>query len=80
MIRACVDTHVLVWYLSKPARLARRARRLLREADALEFVLLSALTDPFDRMVAAAARVAGAPLLTADTRIRESALVETIWE
>jgi PIN domain nuclease of toxin-antitoxin system len=129
--RACIDTHILVWYLSKPARLSRRARRLLREADAgryeilvpsitavelmllqeagrrvpgpaqvealcaaqpafrvtpldlavaLEFVLLSALSDPFDRMVVAAARVADVPLVTADTAIHESALVAVIWD
>ncbi|HEY6462529.1 MAG TPA: PIN domain-containing protein, partial [Polyangiaceae bacterium] len=34
MTRVCIDTHVLVWYLSKPSRLARGARRLLRRVDA----------------------------------------------
>jgi len=29
----CIDTHALVWYLSKPTRLGRSAARLLREAD-----------------------------------------------
>jgi len=128
---ACIDTHALVWYLSKPSRLARGARRLLRRADAgraeilipaitivelgllqeagrrvpgaaqvealcaaqpafrvaaldlsvaLEFVLLSALDDPFDRMVVATARACDAPLLTADTTIHDSALVTTVWE
>jgi PIN domain nuclease of toxin-antitoxin system len=32
--RACIDTHALVWYLSRPKRLGRSARSLLREADA----------------------------------------------
>jgi len=31
---ACLDTHALVWHLSKPARLGRAAARLLRDADA----------------------------------------------
>lgn len=131
MKRACIDTHALVWYLSRPARLRRRALRLLRDADAgraeiaipamvvveltmlqeagrrvpgaaqvqalvdaqpafrvqpldldvaTEFVLLSALRDPFDRMIVASARVADAPLITADGNISDSALVETIWD
>ena len=131
MKRACVDTHALVWYLVRPARLGRRALRILREADAgraeilipaitvieltllqeagrkvpgapqvgallnaqpsfklqpldmkqgLEFVLLAALRDPFDRMIVAAARNAEVPLLTADETIQAAALVETIWD
>jgi PIN domain nuclease of toxin-antitoxin system len=129
--RACIDTHVLVWYLSKPARLGRRALRVLRDADAgraeviipsiavielillqeagrrlpgaaeiqalceaqpafklkpldmvmaTEFVLLSALRDPFDRMVVATARAEKVPLLTADAAIDASALIETVWD
>lgn len=131
MKRACIDTHALVWYLARPARLGRRALRLLRDADAgraeilvpaivlielsllqeagrrvpgapqvealvaaqpsfriqpidlalaLEFILVSALRDPFDRMIVAAARTADAPLITADAAIEASALVETLWE
>ncbi len=131
MTRACIDTHALIWYLSRPKRLGRSATRLLRAADsgraevlipaivaieltlleeagrevvgvpqlealvsaqpafallpldlrqAGEFILLGALQDPFDRLVVAAARAAGAPLMTADTRIEESALVEIIWD
>jgi len=129
--RACIDTHALVWYLSQPRRLARSARRFLREADggraavlvpaivaielsllretgrntvgppqlealvraqpaftvlpldlaqAMEFALLQSVRDPFDRMILAAARVAGAPLITADGAIHASALVETVWD
>jgi len=131
MKQACIDTHALIWYLSRPKRLGRTAARLLREADAgraeilvpaivlieltllreagrnvvgmpqveallaaqpafklqplemtqaSEFVLLESLADPFDRLVVAAARGAGVPLITADTTIDESALVETIWD
>jgi PIN domain nuclease of toxin-antitoxin system len=131
MKQACIDTHALAWYLSRPKRLGRAAARLLREADAgrteilvpaivlieltllreagrnvvggpqvealltaqpafqlqplemtqvNEFVLLESLADPFDRLVVAAARSAGIPLITADTLIDESALVETIWD
>lgn len=131
MKRACLDTHALIWHLARPARLGRRALRLLRDADAgrmeilipaivaieltllqeagrrvpgapqlealigaqpafrlqpldlsigLEFVLASALRDPFDRMIVAAARAADAPLVTADATIAASALVETIWD
>jgi PIN domain nuclease of toxin-antitoxin system len=127
----CIDTHVLVWHLSKPKRLGRSAARLLRDAErgrvsvlvpsivdielallrgtgrktvgvpqlealitaqpafamvpldlaqAKEFALLESLADPFDRMIVAAARVTGTPLMTADTGIRSSALVEVVWD
>ena len=127
----CIDTHALVWHLSKPRRLGKSAARLLRDADrgrvsvlvpaivgielallrgagrktvgvpqlealitaqpafsvfpldlvqTREFTLLETLDDPFDRMIVAAARVAGTPLVTADTGIRESALVEVVWD
>jgi PIN domain nuclease of toxin-antitoxin system len=49
-------------------------------AQATEFALLGALSDPFDRMVVATARAAGHPLLTADEPIAESGLVEVIWD
>jgi len=129
--RVCIDTHALVWHLSKPRRLGKSAARLLRDADrgrvrvlvpaivgielallrgagrktvgvpqlealiaaqpafsmlpldlvqTREFALLETLADPFDRMIVAAARVAGAPLVTADMEIRESALVEVVWD
>jgi PIN domain nuclease of toxin-antitoxin system len=35
--------------------------------------------DPADRLVAATARVEGAPLVSPDARLRGSPLVETIW-
>ena len=35
--------------------------------------------DPSDRLIAATAMVEGMPLVTADTRIRRSKAVETIW-
>jgi PIN domain nuclease of toxin-antitoxin system len=49
-------------------------------AQALEFSLLRAIDDPFDRMVVAAARAAQKPLITADRRLSESGLVEVIWD
>ena len=130
-MRACIDTHALIWYLSRPKKLGRSAARRLREADAgrgeilvpvivlveltllreagrnvigvpqveallaaqpafqlqalgfeqaTEFSLLDSLPDPFDRMIVAAARSADAPLISADTVIDSSALVETIWD
>jgi PIN domain nuclease of toxin-antitoxin system len=49
-------------------------------AQATEFLLLSVLSDPFDRMIVAAARAVGHPLVTADVAITESGLVEVIWD
>jgi PIN domain nuclease of toxin-antitoxin system len=46
--------------------------------QALEFALLGSIRDPFDRLIVAAARAAGMPLITADTTIAESDLVEVI--
>ena len=49
-------------------------------SQCLEFALLGALRDPFDRLIVAAARSAGVPLVTADNAIRTSSLVETLWD
>jgi PIN domain nuclease of toxin-antitoxin system len=49
-------------------------------AQASEFALLGSLSDPFDRMIVAAARVAGFPLLTADETIASSGLVDVVWD
>jgi len=35
--------------------------------------------DPADRLIAATAIVAGVPLVTADERIRQAKVVQTIW-
>ncbi len=45
-----------------------------------EFALLSALADPFDRSIVAAARATGRPLVSADVTIQESGLVEVVWD
>jgi PIN domain nuclease of toxin-antitoxin system len=46
----------------------------------LEAASFSTLTDPYDRMIIAQARVAGLPLITGDDKIHESALVRTVWD
>jgi len=126
-----LDTHAFVWWVARPKRLGRAARRTLGDVDAgrarawlpailgveltllaehgrrligvaeldaamkrndlvsvlpldlaqaTEFALLGVLPDPFDRMIVAAARTTGRPLLTADAVISESGLVEVIWD
>jgi len=128
---ACIDTHALVWYLTRPKRLGGSAARFLRDADrgrarvdipsvvcvelallaeagravvsmaaidvlllanpafrvlamdheqAREFSMLSAIADPFDRMIVAAARVSGRPLITADADIEGSSTASVIWD
>lgn len=127
----CIDTHALIWYLSKPKRLGRAAARRLRQADsgrcevlipavvpielillreagrnvvgpaeidaltrvqpafrvvdldvrhAFEFAHLAGLVDPFDRLIVACARCCSVPLVTADSRIHDSALVDVLWD
>lgn len=49
-------------------------------AQATEFMLLSSLRDPFDRLIVAAARVSTASLLSADERITSSGLAEIVWD
>jgi PIN domain nuclease of toxin-antitoxin system len=49
-------------------------------AQANEFALLGSLADPFDRMIVAAARAIELPLVTADTTIAASGLVDVVWD
>jgi PIN domain nuclease of toxin-antitoxin system len=49
-------------------------------AQAKEFALLRGVTDPFDRLIMAAARSLGCPLVTADERIAASGMVQVIWD
>ena len=44
-----------------------------------QFAALTALRDPFDRLIVAAARATGGALVTRDGDIAESGLVETVW-
>lgn len=49
-------------------------------AQAREFAVLGSLDDPFDRLVVSAARTERVPLVSADTVISLSGLVEVIWD
>jgi PIN domain nuclease of toxin-antitoxin system len=44
-----------------------------------EFAALAAIRDPFDRLIVAAARCAGAKLITRDERLRELGVVDIVW-
>jgi PIN domain nuclease of toxin-antitoxin system len=46
----------------------------------LEAATFTTITDPYDRMIIAQARVAGLPLITGDEKIHESGLVRTVWD
>ena len=46
----------------------------------LEAASFTALSDPYDRLIVAQARVAGLPLITGDGEIQESGLVRTVWD
>lgn len=47
--------------------------------DVEEARALQALVDPFDRLIAGVANRLQCPLITRDTRVTDSGLVETIW-
>ncbi|HEY3167360.1 MAG TPA: PIN domain-containing protein [Candidatus Binatia bacterium] len=46
----------------------------------LEAATFTTIRDPYDRLIIAQARVAGAPLITGDGKIQESGLVRTVWD
>jgi PIN domain nuclease of toxin-antitoxin system len=46
----------------------------------LEATTFTTIRDPYDRLIIAQARVAGAPLITGDGKIQESGLVRTVWD
>lgn len=48
-------------------------------AAAYERIPLQMLRDPWDRFIVATANVLNAPLVTADSRIAESGLIEILW-
>jgi PIN domain nuclease of toxin-antitoxin system len=45
-----------------------------------EFAALSAVRDPFDRLMVSASRAMHARLLTRDQALAESGLIETVWD
>ena len=45
----------------------------------LEAATFTIIRDPYDRLIIAQARVAGAALITGDGAIQESGLVRTVW-
>lgn len=48
-------------------------------AHAVGRIPRAAVADPFDRMIAATALATGVPLVTYDHRLRQLAVVETVW-
>jgi PIN domain nuclease of toxin-antitoxin system len=48
-------------------------------ARAVSRIPRAAVADPFDRMIAATALARAAPLVTYDRRLRQVAVLETIW-
>ncbi len=47
--------------------------------DIAEAYALTALVDPFDRLIAGTAKRLHCPLITRDSRIADSSLVATVW-
>lgn len=45
-----------------------------------EFAVHITIRDPFDRLILSATRSLGAKLITKDSRLRESGVVQTIWD
>lgn len=66
------------------ARVVLESRVVVREITPVVAALAAQFPadfpgDPADRLIAATARAEGIPLVTADERIRECPLVETVW-
>jgi len=125
-----LDTHAIVFHLTAPRKVGRRARAVLKRVDAgrdraflpaatvaevvllrelgrirvglpelrtvmedvltirflpldldqlSEFGALTSLRDPFDRLIVAAARAQNARLISKDSVIEDSGLVENVW-
>ncbi|MEO8616594.1 MAG: type II toxin-antitoxin system VapC family toxin [Luteolibacter sp.] len=129
IVKACLDTHAVLWSLTDDPRLGAQARELIASAARTELIisdivlleasmlvakgrlqmtcgpeqLLSKIADsfrvipidpriahlalsldlphgdPFDRVIAATAKVHGIPLLTRDRLIADSGVVEIVW-
>ena len=81
LLRGLGRTDVGLPDLTRAFQACSRLRFLPLELEQLdEFAALGVLHDPFDRLVVAAARQQTARLITRDGAIRESALVETVWD
>lgn len=125
------DTHAVVWHLTAPDRLGKKARRHLGQADAgralvhvpaivlieisllhergrlrfgadrvvellarqpgwqvlaldieqsLTFATLAGVKDPMDRLIAAAARALGSPLISADEAFDAVEGLDRVWD
>jgi PIN domain nuclease of toxin-antitoxin system len=46
----------------------------------IEAASLTTLSDPYDRLIVAQARITGLPLITGDGKIHDSGLVRTVWD
>jgi len=89
------DTHILLFWAHEPARLPATARQALEQglthgelaiADITlwELALLSRSPlflhgDPADRLIGATALQLGAPLITADAKLRALPDLQSIW-
>jgi len=49
-------------------------------SQVMQFALLPSVDDLFDRLIVAAARALDCPLITADTDMGESGLVDVVWD
>ena len=92
-MRVVADSHAIVWYVQGSKRLSERAGEVLAEAEAERSLVVSVATladattsiprasvpDPWDRLIMATAIALQAPLVTRDSAIRASGLVQTIW-
>ena len=68
-MRVVADSHVLVWYLTRPERLTGPALEALSDAEVAERyedVPYPDVKDPFDRIIVATAWAAAVPLVMAD--------------
>ncbi len=78
-----LDTHVLVWLSTEPAKLSKQASRAIRRASRSGGIAISAITlwelAWLARLIGATALAEGIALVTKDAKIRSCKQLSTIW-
>jgi PIN domain nuclease of toxin-antitoxin system len=85
-VRYCLDTHAVIWSVTRDVRLRTQARNAIDGVVKGNLLIADPAGrlelphgDPFNRVITATAKVHGFPLLTRDRAITDSGVMEIIW-